>query len=89
MEHEFVDHLAWDVIRVPGGLHLNAAEHLPEDYLDVLIVDRHTLRLIDLLDLVHHVTLQVILAADVEDVVGVQRSADQRVAGPDHIAVLD
>ena len=43
LELEFVDHLAGYEIRVSGGLHLNAAEHLPEDYLDVFVVDRHTL----------------------------------------------
>ena len=71
LKDESVDHLARNVLRVAGGLHLDPAEHLPENYLDMLVVDTHTLGLIDHLHLVHHVFLQVILSADVKDVVGV------------------
>ena len=55
----------------------------------MLVVDTHSLRLIYLLHLVHQVALQVILSANVKDIVGVERSTDQRVAGPDIIAVFD
>ena len=89
LELEFVDHLAGYEVGVPGGFHLYPAEHLPEDDLDVFVVDRHTLALVDLLYLVNQVILQVVLAAYVKDIVRVQRSADQRVAGHHGVAVLD
>ena len=42
---------------VTGILDLHPAHHLPNDDLDVLVVDRHTLETIDLLDLVGQILL--------------------------------
>ncbi len=41
----------------PDSMHVHALEHLPHDDLDVLVVDRHTLRAVDLLHLLDEVEL--------------------------------
>jgi hypothetical protein len=46
----------------PGSTDLHLAHHLPEDDLDVLVVDRDALRAIDVLDLAQQVVLHRLLA---------------------------
>ena len=64
----------------PDLLDLHAPHHLPDDDLDVLVVDGDVLGPVDLLDLVHEVPLQLLLAEDRQDVVRVDRPVDQRIA---------
>ena len=56
------------------------AEHLPDDGLDVLVVNLHALQPVDLLHLVHQVAGQLLLAEDLEDVVRVGRAVHHRLA---------
>src|SRR5436305_1481581 len=62
-------------------LDLHRTHHLAHDHLDVLVVDGHALRAVDLLDLVGQVALQLLLAQHLQDVVGIHGSVDQGIAG--------
>src|SRR4029079_16504476 len=64
-------------------------EHLPDDDLDVLVVDRDALAPIDLLDLLHQVALDGVLAPGVEVLLRVDRTVGDRVTGADLLGVLD
>ena len=54
----------------------------------MLVVDAHALRLVYLLDLIHHVALQFVFAPDMQNVVRVERTADQCVSRLDQVVVL-
>ena len=73
----------------PTSLITHPAQHLPDDDLDVLVVDLHALEPVDLLDLVHQVAGQLLLAQDPEDVVRVGGAVHERLAGPDPVALVD
>src|SRR6478609_6974527 len=64
------------------------AQHLPDDHLDVLVVDRHTLLAVDLLDLVDEVHLHRTRAEDAQHLLGVDRPLGQARADRDVLAVL-
>ena len=71
-------------------LHADAAGHLTHDQLDVLVVDRHTLIAIHLLDLFDQVLLGLTDPLDLEELLRVTRGlvvADERVAGADLLAL--
>ena len=74
------------------------AEHLTNDDLDVLIVDRHTLRAVHALHALNEVLLHgtltgdvlaVLGGADLEDVLRVERSREERLAELNVISVCD
>ena len=69
-------------------LDLHPAHHLADDHLDVLVADVHALQAVDLLDFVHQVGLQLLLAEHGQDVVRVERAVHQRFAGADALAFL-
>ena len=73
-------------IAAVGDLHL--LQHLPDDHLDVLVVDRHALQPVDLLDLVDEVGREFLHALDRQDVVRRGVAVDDVVAELDHVAVL-
>ena len=56
--------------------------------LDVLVVDGNGLRAVDLLDLVDQVALQLLDAEDRQDVVRIDRTVDERVAGAHALHLL-
>src|SRR5204863_29603 len=66
-----------------------AAEHLPHDHLDVLVVDAHALQAVDLLHLVHQVLGERLLAEDGEDVVRVRAAVHERLACLHVVALVD
>ena len=68
---------------------LHEAHHLANHDLDVLVVDRHTLGAVDLLDLVHQVALHFLFAENRQDVVRVDRALGEGIAGLDELALLD
>src|SRR4029079_10440397 len=65
------------------------AEHLPNDDLDVLVVDGHALAAVDALDLLDEVTLDRLPAAGLQVLLGVDGRVGDGVTGPDLLAVLD
>ena len=87
-EPELVHLLVDEELGVADVLDLHPPHHLPRDDLDVLVVDVDALQPVDLLDLVHQVRLQRLLAEHVQDVVRVRRPVHQRLAGPDALALL-
>ena len=75
--------------RVARLLHGDPAGHLAHDELDVLVVDRHALVAVHLLDLVDEVLLGLADALDLEQLLGVAGAFDDGVAGLDLLAVGD
>ena len=65
------------------------AQHLAHDDLDVLVVDRHTLRAVDALHAVDEVLLHLADALDPENLLRVDRADDELLAELDVLAVLD
>src|ERR671926_442094 len=81
-----VDLLAGQERAVAGLGHRDAAQHLADDHLDVLVVDRHTLLPVDLLHLAHEVHLRLPDALHLEQLLRVERRllvTDQPVTGAD------
>ena len=89
LELEAVDQLGREEVGVARLVDADLAEHLPDDDLDVLVVDRDALAPVDLLDFLHQVALDGVLAAGVEVLLRVDRPVGDRVAGADLLAVLD
>ena len=90
-----VDELAGQELRVALLVDADLLHHLADDQLDVLVVDVHALRLVDLLDLANEVQLglgpplDLVLATVGEDLVRVQRALVERLADLDVLAVTD
>ncbi len=82
-----VDPLAGEERGVPGLGHEHPPEHLAHDQLDVLVVDRHTLVPVDLLDLFDQVLLGLADALDLEQLLRVLGPLDEGVAGGHLLAV--
>ncbi len=74
LEAPLLDLIADQEIGVADLFDADAAEHLPDDHLDVLVVDAHALQSVDLLDLVDEVLGERLLAEDGQDVVRVRAS---------------
>ena len=70
-------------VRIADARHADGTQHLPADAFDVLVVDGDGLGTVDLLDLVDQVTLQLLDAEDRQDVVRIDRTVDERIAGAD------
>ena len=60
-EYPPLDRLVDDEIRVAHILYPDPLQHLPDDDLDMLIVDLHALELIDFLDLIDQITLDALM----------------------------
>ena len=65
------------------------AQHLPDDDLDVLVVDGHALAAVHALDFLDEVALHGIAAARLEVLLRVDRAVGDRITGADRLAVLD
>ena len=89
LELEAVDELGRQQVDVARLVDADLAEHLPDDDLDVLVVDRDALAPVDLLDLLDQVALDGVLAPGVEVLLRVDRAVGDGVAGADLLAVLD
>src|SRR6185369_10047364 len=87
-EAEAIDLLVDEEIGIADARDANAAQHLTADDFDVLVVDLHRLRTVDLLNLVHEVALQFLDAEDRKHVVRIDRTVDERVAGAHALAFL-
>src|ERR1700686_2628208 len=83
------DDLARQQVSVAGGVDADLPHHLPDDYLDVLVVDVDALRAIDLLDLVDQVGLDRLATKDVEQLLRADRALGDLLAGLDLLAARD
>ena len=88
LEDVLLDLLVDEEVRVAHVLDADAAQHLADDDLDVLVVDGDALQAVDLLDLVDEVRRQLLLALHAQDVVRVRRPVHQRLARADAVARL-
>src|SRR5690348_6795014 len=87
-EAELVHLLLQQELGVAHVFHFDPAHHLAHDDLDVLVADVDALQPVDLLDFVHQVSLQLFFAQHSENVVRVERTIHQRLAGPHALAFL-
>ena len=74
LEDVLLDLLVDQEVGVAHVLDAHAAEHLANDDLDVLVVDGDALQAVDLLDFVHEVRRELLLALHAQDVVRVRRT---------------
>ena len=72
----------------PGSSICDAAQHLANDHLDVLVVDLHALQAVDVLHLVDDVARQLLHAQQAQDVLRIGRAVDDRLALVDHLAFV-
>src|SRR5437868_1522464 len=94
LQDDLVDELSGQELRRAGVLDAYLLQHLPDDQLDVLVVDVHALRLVDLLHLGDEVQLgrsraAVRLRVQLEQLGRRDRAVRERVALFDTIALLD
>ena len=87
-EAELVHLLVDQELGVADILDLHPPHHLPRDDLDVLVVDVDALQPVDLLDFVHQVLLQLLLAEHPQDVVRVARTVHQLLARAHALALV-
>src|ERR1700694_468727 len=81
-EAETMGLLVHEEVGVPHSRHAHRTQHLTADDFDVLVVDGHRLRAVNLLDLVDQIPLQLLDAEDREHVVRIDGAIDQRIARP-------
>ena len=87
LEQVLLDLLVDEEVGVAHVVDPHAAQHLPHDRLDVLVVDLDALEPVDLLDLVDQVLGQRLLAEHLEDVVRVGGAVHERLAGAHAVAL--
>ena len=85
-ERRHLDHVTGHERRASRLDDRHALEHLTDDDLDVLVVDRHTLRSVHRLDLVDEVLLHVARSHDPQDLLRVLDTGGQLRAGLDVLA---
>jgi hypothetical protein len=89
LEVQPVDQLGRQQLAVARLVDADLAEHLADDDLDVLVVDRDALAAIDLLDFLDEVALDGVLAPRLEVLLRVDRAIGDGVAGADVLALGD
>ena len=77
-----IDPLAGQEVGVARLLHADAAGHLAHDQLDVLVVDRHALVAVHLLDLFDEVQLGLADALDLDELLRIAGPVDDRDRRP-------
>ena len=88
VELDAIELLALDQVRIARIGDLDLLQHLPNDHLDVLVVDGHALQPVDVLDLVDQVVGELFHALDRQDVVRCRMAVVDEVAALDAVAVL-
>src|SRR5256886_2148949 len=83
------DDLARQQVGVAGRINADLPHHLPDDHLDVLVVDIDALRAVHLLDLVDQVGLNRLAAEDVEQFLRADRAFGDLLPGLDLLTALD
>ena len=89
LEDHTVDELSGQEVGVARLDDGHATQHLLDDQLDVLLVDRHTLRGVDRLHLGHEVALHRADTADLEDLLRIGSTLEELVAGVDVVALAE
>src|SRR5690606_17562800 len=89
VDFDAVDVVALDQRRFSRVDDFDLLQHLTDDDLDVLVVDRHALQSVDLLHFVHQIFGQRLDALDAQQVVRIRVAVDDVVALLDQIAVVD
>ena len=84
-----VDQIAREQLGVARLDHRHPAQHLPDDDLDVLVVDRRTLGPVDRLHFLHQVLLDPTHTEDPQHVLRIGRTGRELLTHADPIAVLD
>ena len=87
--HLGVDALAGQEVRITRFLHRDTAGHLTNNQLDVLVVNRHALISVDLLDFLDEVSLRLADTLDVHELLGISWSFDDGITSGDLISVVD
>src|SRR5262245_42581274 len=88
VELDLVDLLALDQLGLARVVDLHLLQHLADDHLDMLVVDRDALQPIDVLDLVDEIGGELLDALDRQNVVRRRIALDDSVALFDQVAVL-
>ena len=88
VELDLVDLLPLDQIGLTDVVDLDLLQHLANDHLDVLVVDRDALQTIDVLNLVDEIGGELLDTLDRQDIVRRRIALDDGVALLDHVAVL-
>src|SRR5712691_3343423 len=83
------DDFARQQVGVACGVDADLPHHLPDDHLDVLVVDVDTLRAVHLLDLFDQVGLDRLAAEDVQQLLGADRAFGDLLSGLDLLAARD
>src|ERR1700682_4680051 len=83
------DDFARQQVGVAGGIDADFPHHLPDDHLDVLVVDVDTLRAVHLLDLIDEVGLDRLATKDVQQFLRADRAFGDLLSGLDLLAALD
>ena len=87
-ELDLVHVLAGQIAGIARVQDLHLLQHLAHDHFDVLVVDRHALEPVDLLDLVDQVVGQRLDAENAQDVVRRRVAVEQILAALDDVAFL-
>ena len=87
-EAEAIDLLLEQEVGIAHFVDPHPAKHLTNNHFDVLVRDGHALQTVDFLDFVDQVSLQCLFAQHGKNVVRVERTIHQRVAGAEAFAFL-
>ena len=87
LELDPVELLALDEVRLARIRDLDLLQHLPNDDLDVLVIDGHALQPVDVLDLVDEIVGELLDALDGQDVVRCGMAVVDEVAALDAVAM--
>ena len=79
LEEHAIHVLSHQEIGIAHVVHADLAHHLPDNHLDVLVVDLDALEAVDLLDLVHHVLGEFLVPLDPQYVVGIGGAIHERL----------
>src|SRR5579885_868861 len=82
-----INEVVWQHIGIARLLYTHAAQHLPDDNLDMLVIDIHTSVAIDLLDFLHQVGLHSFAALDAQDILWVALPTGNRRARRDFLSL--
>src|SRR5690606_26705491 len=89
LELDRIDVVAGDIGRVALRGHFHLLQHLPDDHLNVLVVDEHALQPVDFLYLVDEVGSQRLHALDRQDIVRSRITVENEITLLDDVTVLE